>query len=407
MKYELFLAIRHLKARSRRNIISVITIISIIGITLGVACLIIVLAVMTGFTDELRDKMLSINAHINMFPRMTKYFIGYEKVIDQLLQVKGIHAASPFILMEIQVRKNQESPVPLRLKGIDPNLGARVTSIKKYIVEGDYAFLEPGKNNIVLGSDLMEQLGVKVGDNVQLIIPFGKTVGGIRVPKLETMHVTGKFHSGMYQYDASFGYVHFSTVQTLFNLKDTVSGIEIRLDNLEHAEKISLAIKDFLGKDFFIQPWTSTNKSFFAVMKLQKYALFIILLLIVCVACFNIINSLLMKVMEKKREIGMLKAMGAQSGSIMRIFLYEGGMVGILGTVLGLLLGSGLCLIGNKFQILKVKADVYYLSCLPLKVLPIDIFFIISASILISLVVTIIPSFQAARQNPVDAIRYE
>jgi lipoprotein-releasing system permease protein len=374
---------------------------------LGVACLIIVLAVMTGFTDELKEKMLSMNAHINMFPRASDYFSEYEETIRQVTGVQTVVAANPYILQTTQIRSADGKPVPLKLKGIDPDRCARVTQLEKYVVEGDYGALNSGENVILLGGDIVQRLEAELGDELQIIVPFGKVVGARRVPKIETVKLAGVFKSGMYQYDTSFGYTNLKLVQRLFNLGDKVYGIEVRVEDPEKADLVAEKIERILGHEQFVQSWTRTNKPFFAAIKLEKYALFIVLLLIVTVAGFNIINSLLMKVMEKKREIGMLKAMGAQSRSIMRIFLYEGLLIGLIGTILGFLSGILLCYVGNRFQLLKVQADVYFLTHLPLRLLMIDTVMILCASIIITLMVTIIPAYQAARQNPVDAIRYE
>lgn len=418
MFFEFFLAYRYLKAKRKQVMISVITIISTLGVTIGVSALIIVLAVMNGFAGDLREKILGANSHAVVL-RHGQAFENYEQLLQTIEKTTHVVAAAPFVYQQCLVR-NGSNVNAVVVKGIDPLLSKRVVTVTEKMRSGNFncllgALREPEiyKSDtqelpaIVLGDELAASLGVVTGDSVFLISPFANQTPMGMVPKSREYEVCGIFYTGMYDYDSSWVYISIPEAQDFFNMNSRISGIEIKMDDPLKANDITPLIENNIGSGYFVRDWMSMNHSFFEALQLEKLVMFIILLFIVAVAAFGIVSSLMMMVMEKNKDIGILKAMGATSKSIMTIFMAEGLIIGVMGTVLGCILGLTISWIANEFQLIKLSGDVYYITFLPFKIDSFDVLLTCSLSILISFLATIFPSLQASRLDPVDAIRYE
>jgi lipoprotein-releasing system permease protein len=417
MSFEFFVGLRYLRAKRKQTFISVITFISIAGVTLGVMAMMVVLAVMTGFGKDIRSKILGANAHIRIMSRSGS-LDHYQEVMAKIQQVDGVEASAPFILTQVMLRHGSQAAGAV-LRGVDPSRAGRVVDLEKSIIEGDLQSLtSPGTTeedggealpNMIIGKELGRMLGVYPGDQVYVVSPFGGSLTpiGRRIPRMKKFRVVGLFDSGMYDYDASFVYVSIESAQRLLRLGQSVHGIEVKVDNIYRVKEISHAILARLGDAYWAQDWMQMNKNFFSALKLEKAVMFIILVLIILVAAFNIISTLIMMVMEKNKDIAILKSMGASSKSIMRIFMLDGLVIGITGTVLGITGGSVLCFLLKRYQFVKLPSDVYYISTLPVRVQALDVVLIALSAIAISFLATLYPSYQASRLDPAAAIRYE
>jgi lipoprotein-releasing system permease protein len=412
LSFEWFICLRYLKAKRKQSFISLITIISVVGVAVGVMALIVVLAVMTGFTDEFRAKILGVNSHI-VIQKFGGEITEPARIRDKILAIPGVVGATPYIYTQALITGG-EGGTGAVLRGIDPDTASTVTSLEKHLVQGSLADLKntisksdsrpvPG---IIVGRDLARQLNIAVGDRVKLISPSGPLTPMGIIPRLKACRLVGIFETGMYEYDSSLIYVSLDTARDFLNLSEGVHGIEIRLDDIYAADRISRQIENELGSSYIAKDWIRLNKNLFSALSLEKTALSIIVALIVLVAAFNIVSTLIMVVMEKSRDIAILKAMGATSAKIMRIFIYEGLVIGVTGTILGVLGALGLCELLSRYQFIKLP-DVYPMSTLPVKILPWDITLIALSAVLITFLATLYPSWQASRVEPAEALRYE
>lgn len=423
MQYELFIALRYLKAKRKQTIISVITGISILGVILGVAALIIVLAVMTGLELELRDKILGTNAHIIvMNSKNADDSTSEEATVSKIKSVKGVISAAPFLYSKILIGRKDRNDGIL-LKGIDPDRVAEVSDLNSYVKQGKLEFLVPDTGmragtaatgngqewfpGIIVGEEVALNLGAGLYDVVRVLIPSGTMTPGGVVPKMKLFKVVGIFSSGMFEYDSGLAYVHIEIAKKMFKLGGATSGIEVKVTDIFGSQEIGQRIQQQLGLNYWVRDWIDMNRSFFSALKLEKITMFIILVLIVLVAAFNIIGTLTMMVMEKNRDIGILNSMGATPRSIMKIFMIQGMVIGVVGTAIGSILGIVVCIVADTYKLIRLQGDVYYVSYLPFKVQVSDVFIICSAALLISFLATLYPSRQAATLNPVEAIRYE
>ena len=419
MKFEYFIGLRYLRARRKQTMISVITGISTFGVALGVAALIIVLAVMTGFEEDLRKKILGTNAHIVILPFDYKDTIeDYPDIIEKIHQEKDIIDVSAFIYQKVMITHGTRTD-GIVLKGIDPSVRG-ACDIGSYIVQGSMDYLDSPedlnlkqrkgpqpRNGIILGIELAANLGARVGEAVSITSSSSTLTPMGFIPKAKAYTVVGLFQSGMFEYDRTMAYISIESAQLLIGLGKGINGFEVRVTNIFKTEEYTEKLRRVLGSRFWVRDWQEMNRTFFSALKLEKLAMFIILTLIVFVAAFNIIGSLTMMVMEKHKDIGILKAMGASKRSIGLIFLTEGVIIGMVGTTLGFIIGTAVSWFADKYHLIKLEGEVYYMNYLPFSVRWWDIVAVCLASLLISFVATIYPARQAAKLNPVEAIRYE
>ncbi len=414
MSYELFIGLRYLKAKRKQTFVSLITLISIAGVMVGVTALIVVLAVMNGFKEDLREKILGVTSHV-VISRFDGNIRAYEKVMAQVEEVPGVTAATPFIYTQVMISSRQTISGAV-LRGIEPETAAKVINLPRNLRNGSLEELgiadrsgdmrtTPG---IILGNELARNLGVARGDPITVISPLGRLTPLGQVPRSQTFRVAGIFESGMYEYDSTIAYVSLWAAQRFLGIGDRVTGIEVRVDDIYQADRVARAVgKALAGYPYWSRDWMRMNRNLFSALKLEKIVMFIILTLIILVAAFNIIGTLIMVVIEKTRDIAILKSMGATRRSIMKIFMIEGAVIGLVGTLLGLVGGYTLCKLLATYQFIELPPDVYYISTLPVKMDPIDVTLIVLAAIVISLVATVYPAWQASRLDPAEAIRYE
>ena len=416
MPFELFIGLRYLKAKRKSTFISLITLISVAGVALGVMALIIVLAVMTGFEEDLKDKILGTNAHIVVM-KGSGVMDDYRPVMKKLMDMDGVLASTPFIYNQVMLStgKNVSGVV---LRGIDVQSDALVTNLHKSIVEGNLQSLQDGTAklpSLVIGKELSKNLGLYLGDTVDVISPMGNITPFGMMPKMRRFRIGGIFNTGMFEYDSTLAYVSLQEAQQFLSTGDVVTGIQLKVRDVYKTGQLTRQINDELGSPFHARDWMQMNKNILFALKTEKSVMFIILTLIVLVAAFGIASTLFMVVMEKTRDIAILKSMGATSRSIMRIFVFEGVIIGVLGTVIGVL--SGLLVALNLEPIVGVvqkvtgfelfSRDVYYLDHFPSRVITSDVVLISITAVLISFAATLYPSWAASRLSPAEALRYE
>jgi len=414
MNFELFVSLRYLLAKRRQTFISLITFISIAGVAVGVTALIVVLAVMNGFQDDLRSRILGITSHM-VVGSFNGPFSDYQALMQDIEKEPGVVAATPFVYAQVMVSSGKSVSGAI-LRGIDPQTAAKVINIQENMLRGNLADLrsEPPsasgsspQQGIILGVELANNLGLRQGEWVTVISPSGRLTPMGQVPKSKLFQVTGIIQSGMYEYDNTLAYISLTAAQQFLGLGDAVSGVEVKLDDIYRARQIAESLRSRLSLPYWVRDWMQMNRNLFSALKLEKVVMFIILTLIILVAAFNIVSSLIMLVMEKTRDIAILKAMGATTASIRKIFVMEGFLIGTSGTLLGLLGGFILCSLLKKYQFIELPRDVYYISTLPVKMEALDVGMIALAAILISLLATLYPSRQAAKLDPAEALRYE
>jgi len=417
MSYEFFIGLRYLRAKRKQTFISANTFISVAGIFLGVAALIIVLAVMNGFEIELRDKILGINSHIVLM-EYTGGMENYERVMEELKSVDGVVASTPFIYGQAML-KNSGRVTGVVLRGMSIETYGNVINLGK-MRDGNIDNLSSGGNKtdlpgVVIGKELAQNLGLLLFDTVEILVPMGiSTPMGI-VPKIKKFSVVGIFDSGSYEYDSSLVFMSLKNCKKFLGMKDTVTGIEIKVDDIYGAGRIAKAIQEKLGYPYWARSWMEMNKNLFSALKLEKRVMFIILSLIVIVAAFNIITTLIMTVMEKSRDIAILKSMGATARSIMKIFMIEGIVIGGIGIILGCIAGIAVALnlewisrsVENLFGFKILPEGVYYLNEVPSKINYGDVAVIVIAAMLICFLASIYPSWRASKLDPAEALRYE
>jgi lipoprotein-releasing system permease protein len=416
MKYEWFIGLRYLKAKRKQTFISIITIISVVGVAVGVIALIVVLSVMSGFEKTIKEKILGTKAHLVILKASQQGMDHYGELIKEVEQVKGVVSATPFIYTEVML-SSESNVTGGVIKGVDPDQEGKVTDLSRNMKAGGLQDLkgESDSPGIILGVELAKQLGVSLNDAIQVISPLGTLTPMGMMPKMKRFRVVGIFHSGMYDFDSKFAYISIESAQKFLNMDSRVTGIEVKSNNIYQVKEIGKEIRKKLGFPFWTQDWMEMNRNLFSALRLEKIIMFIILVLIVVVAAFNIISTLIMVVMEKHKDIAILKSMGASSMGILKIFIIEGGVIGVVGTGLGTIVGLAMALNLDKivafledlfgFRIL--SPDVYYIEKFPSQVNPLDIALIVVTAILISLLATLYPSWRASKLDPAEALRYE
>ena len=409
MGFEWFISRRYLKAKRRKGFISLISLISVAGVMVGVAALIVVLAVMTGFTAEFRDKILGINSHI-VVQRPGVELIDYRTPAERIMNLPGVAGVTPYIYGQAMITGGLGGTGAI-IRGIDPATVDNVLRLADYLEAGRAADLAPPAEGrrppgVILGRELAELLGVELGERVKLISASGPLTPMGVLPRIKTCLVVGIFSSGIYEYDSSLAYLDLDTARDFLDLGAAVHGLEVRVHEINRADKIAQQISQTLGPGYSARDWMTMNRNIFTALALEKAALSVIMTLVVMVAAFNIVSTLIMVVMEKTRDIAILKAMGATDRSIMRIFMYEGLVIGSAGTALGVGVGLTICEILSRYHFIDLP-EVYPISTLPVQVLPQDVALIALAAVVITFVATIYPSWRAARVDPAVALRYE
>ncbi len=408
MRWEFSVALRHLRSRHRLGFISVVTWFSVAGITIGTGALIIVLAVMSGFESEVRGRIIGLDAHLRVRSFHDRGIAEPQEILDLLADLPGLVGMSPYVIEKgmLRHRGSTESAV---IRGMDTESLRGLLPLEEHLLAGDIRFEPEGEGElpgILLGRYLAAGLGVIPGDTLLVISPTG-LVSAFSQPVVRRFAVRGIFELGIYEFDDAIAFVGLKQAQSLFRLGQSVSGIEIRLKDLNRADEVKEEIGRRLDYPYAAWTWFEMHKNLFSMMKLEKWMMFIMLSLIVLVAAFNIISTLTMVTMERRREIGILKAMGADSRSIARIFIGEGLLLGGSGTLAGSLVGLALCWIQLRWQPLSLPPDVYFISTFPVELRLQDILLITCSALLISLAATLYPAVRAARLHPVEAIRHD
>jgi lipoprotein-releasing system permease protein len=408
MSFELFVGTRYLKAKQKESFISLITILSIAGVTVGVMALIVVISVMAGFESELRSRILGIESHA-MIMHHGGHMENYHHVLNQVKSADGVTAATPFIYTQTMLRSSTGVSGAI-IRGIDPeSVGDVIKIFDKATPPQRHKndnLETPETPAIVLGKELAKRLGVRKADTVYVISPTGILSPIGHMPSMKRFRISGVFESGMYEYDGSLAFIHIEEAQKLLRMGDSVTGIELRVKDIYQAGDIASRVVEALGFPYWARDWTQMNQNLFAALKLEKTVMFIILALIVLVAAFNIASTLIMMVMEKTRDIAILKAMGATNKSIGKIFVIKGFVIGVVGTIIGVILGFVLCKLLEKYQFIELPGDVYYITTLPVRMQLLDIVVIAVGAIVICFLATLYPARQASKLNPVEAIRY-
>lgn len=411
--YEVFIGLRYLRARRRNGFISFISLMSVLGIALGVAALIVVLSVMNGFQQEIRGRMLSVVSHLEI-GSYDGQIAGWQPLQAQLRQQPHVVAAAPYVNAQglLSSRGNVRGAL---VRGIDPAAEQTVVALGKEMLRGKLTDLEPGSYRIVLGVELARQLGVEVGDKVTLITPQGNVTPAGMMPRLKQFTVAGVFKAGMFEYDSSLAMISLRDAQVLFRLGQDVSGIRLKLDDTMLAPQVKAALQPQLAANLVATDWTDMNANYFRAVQIEKRMMFIILTLIVAVAAFNLVSTLVMVVTDKQADIAILRTLGASPASIMKIFMIQGSIAGVLGTVAGV--AGGLLLAYNLGAVLSavesligaklLSSDVYMIDYLPTDIQLGDVSTIGLISLALALLATIYPSWRAARVRPAEALRYE
>ncbi|GBE06516.1 MAG TPA: lipoprotein-releasing ABC transporter permease subunit [Nitrospirae bacterium] len=405
--YQIFIALRYFRSKKKHGGVSVNTVISIGGVALGVMALIIVLSVMGGFREDLQGKILGANAHVVVLNYQGK-IREYDALRQDINSIEGVTGSSPVVYGQVMLGVGDRA-YGVVVRGIEPDIEAETTDILNYIKEGGidrFRESDEGIPGIIVGRELARSLGLFIGDEINMISPVGEIGPLGMLPKMKKFRLDAIFEVGMFEYDSNLALINLSDAQDFFKLQDEVTGIEIKVEDIYRSREIAREIENRLGSPYYARDWMEMNRNLFSALELEKIVMFIILILIVLVASFNIVSSLIMIVMEKAREIAVMKAMGATSRGVMSIFMIQGLIIGVVGTVIGLAGGLIGCL-ALKIWKFPLPADVYYLSHLPVRMGLFDFIIVPGAAIIISFLATIYPSWQAAKLDPVEPLRYE
>ncbi|HEX6215094.1 MAG TPA: lipoprotein-releasing ABC transporter permease subunit [Vicinamibacterales bacterium] len=407
MPFELQVALRYLLAKRRQVFISVISLVSTLGVTVGVAALVISMALMTGLQGELQDKILGSSAHVFVF-KPTTGIDDYHSEVARIRAIPGVTGAAPAVMAKAMITGLNIGFVAV--KGVDPELEPSVTDLSGTLTDGKLTDLLPASEDdlpgIVLGKDLAGQVGAMVGDTVTLTTPEGSLTPMGVMPRQRRFKVVGTFRLGLYDVDSTTGLVALEPGMRLAGV-DKVDHIEVKIADIYNAPEVADRMAAEFGPDYVTQDWTDINQQLYSALMLEKIGMGIGIGLIVMVAALNIIASLILLVMEKTRDIAILKTMGASKRSIMLVFLLQGTIIGVIGTVLGALAGTAIATIADRYRLISIPSDVYQVSYLPFKVLPGDLVSVIIGAVVVCFIATLYPSRQAAKLDPAQALRYE
>jgi lipoprotein-releasing system permease protein len=411
MPFELQVALRYLLAKRRQVFISVISLVSTIGVTVGVAALVISLALMTGLQGELQSKILGSSAHVFVFkPGAGIGIDDYRDEVKKVRAVAGVLGAAPAVMGKGMITASGAQPGFVAIKGVDPELEPSVTEMAAQATDGSLPQLLPAEEDVlpglILGRDLAGEIGAMIGDTVTVTTPEGSLTPMGVMPRQRRLRVVGTFRLGLYDVDATTGLVGLETGMRLAG-KDRIDHIEVKIADIYDAPRIADQIADEFGPDYVTQDWTDINQQLYSALMLEKIGMGIGIGLIVMVAALNIIASLILLVMEKTRDIAILKTMGASRRSIMLVFFLQGAIIGIIGTVVGALLGTVIASVLDRYRLISIPGDIYQVSYLPFKVLPGDLASVIVGAVIVCFFATLYPSRQAAKLDPAQALRYE
>ncbi len=406
MSFELFVARRYLTTRRKQAFVSVITLISVVGVAIGVAALVIAIALITGFQGDVQAKILGATSHVMVSDLGGRGLEGYEGMAGKIRAIPGVESASPVVYNTVLITGVGESSGAL-VKGIDFERELAGSDWLQKLEAGEIPKAGRTRDGLLLGRELALRIGAQVGDVVSIITASSTLSPMGLLPKRKTFEVTGLFNTGLYEFDSTTALVAIGVAQKLFGLEGRASYIQVKLRRIFEAPRIGERIKEVLGPGVYITTWMELNKSLFSALKLEKNILFLTIALIVVVAALNIIASLILMVMEKTRDIGILMAIGATPQMINRIFFYQGALIGVIGTALGSLLGLGWCALANAFELIKIPVDIYQISYVPFRMRPLDLAVIIGVALLICFISTLFPARRAAKIDPVVALKYE
>jgi lipoprotein-releasing system permease protein len=419
VKFELFVAARYLRAKRRQAVIGVITIISVIGVTAGVASLVIALSINAGFQKDLQDQLLGSQSHVNLVRVQNDGIENWQELMTRLEKQPHVTGVAPVMYGQVMASRAARASGAL-VKGVIPEYENRVSELLKSVKIGSAKALEPCAETdaacksgkalppIVLGKDLAETIGARVGSTIMVISPQGELSPVGMMPKYQQFKVAGIFRSGFYNYDSAWAFIRLADAQRLFSLPEgVISVIEFKIDDLYKAEQVGNELEKAAGPGFLAKNWMDENRALFRALRLERVVTFLTIGLIVFVAALNILISLIMMVMEKTKDVAVLISMGAKRRQIRGIFIFQGVLIGVIGTVAGLILGYGIAIAGAKYHFVALSAEVYSIDYLPFAPRLIDGVLIAAVALLISFVATLYPSWSAARVLPAEALRYE
>ena len=410
---ELFIGLRYIRAKRKSHFVSFIAFISIAGVALGVFALIVVLSVMNGFGNELRDRTLSMTSHATI-SGYNGYVQDWSAVLEKAVQNKEVVAAAPYISKEVMLSNGRRVSGSL-IRGIQPEKESKVSLVESKMVSGSLFDLKAGEYGIVLGRELANALGVYEGDRITVITPQASITAVGVMPRLRRFRVVGVFEVGMHQYDAAMAYIHLQDAAKLFSFKDKVNGVRLKLTDLFEAPRITRDIEKEFGEDYWVRDWSKQHKNFFRALKTEKTVMFIILLMMVSVAALNIVSTLMMTVTDKESDIAILRALGMRPSSIMIIFIIQGAFIGLFGTLIGV--GTGVPVALNVFEIVSwleqifntdfLPSDVYYISDIVADVKVSEVVTYALSAFSVTILATIYPAWRASKTLPAEALRYE
>ncbi len=420
MKFELFVALRYLRAKRKQTMVSVISAISVLGICAGVMALVIALAMSTGSREVIQTKIVGATSYINLLHLDNTPLKDYEALLGRLARVPHVTGVAPAIFSQVFIASATRNQGAI-LKGIDPVREREISDFFSLVIEGDPTSLEarrspasadpdapPPMANMIIGKEMARALGIRAGDTLKVFVPMGRLTPFGMTASEKTFRVAGIFESGLWDYDSNWVYTNMDAARRLLSLPDNAASVlQFKTDSLEEVEPVADAIRAAAGPGYMTTTWIDLNKPLFSALKLEKIALFLTIGLIVFVAALNIVTTLIMMVMEKQRDIAILTAMGATQKTILWVFMLQGLIIGLIGTVLGATLGIGISWILDRYQLIQLQAEVYSISYVPFHVKTWDVVLICGTALLISFLATLYPARNASRLNPVEVMRYE